>query len=413
MDDQQLLYRLWLCQNCGHDPDRVSRLLKKFGSPEGVFHANFYDPSFYRTMNLTGTLNIEPELEGAQRLLESCREQGIRILSITDSAYPENLRHTPNPPQVLYALGKLPDLNRLVCVTIVGTRRCSQEGRQIAEQLGRELSENGVAVISGMACGIDGGAHCGALQAGGTTLAVLAGGVDLVYPPEHTELYRFIRERGAILSERPPGMQGQPQFYRQRNRILAGISHGVVIVEGRERSGTSMTARLASEYSRDVFAVPGKPTDRLAELPNDLIRDGVKLVSGALDILEEYIGVYPEKLEYGLELKGTPVIGRISGTQEPKKGRSKRKSTSPKTEGRKPEEKQPVDFEEFLIKGDFQKEECEILRFLYNAGGAADFDELADGCEIDAGALSSMLIILQMKKAVAQSAGGRYALRID
>lgn len=411
-EERDLLYRLWLNQSCDHDPDKVYRLLKKFGSPEAAFQANFYDPAFYRTLDLAQTLRLDRKLDSAGRLLAHCRKKGIQVISIADPAYPDRLKQIENPPQVLYALGTLPDLNRLASITVVGTRKCSPEGERIAGQLGRELADSGFGVVSGMALGIDGAAHTGALQAGGTTVAVLAGGVDLIYPTAHTELYRHIQNHGAILSERPPGTRGQAHFYRQRNRIMVGLSHGVVIVEGRERSGTSITARLAAEYNRDVFAVPGKPTDHLAELPNDLIQDGVKLVSGPLDILEEYIGVYPEMLEYGISIKGKPVVGspRSTKTRRDACAEAERTGEMRPIPAAKDEETR---FQAFLGREDFQEEERNILRFLRFAGGTAPFDDIADSCGIEAGALSSMLVILQMKKAVAQRAGGQYTLRTD
>ena len=411
--EKELLYQLWLNMQCGHDPVKISRILKRYGSPEAVFHGDFYDPEFCRLMKLENVLKMDRTLENAKQLLAFCESKHIRILSISDAAYPKRLRHIDHPPQLLYVLGELPDFNRLVSIAVVGTRRCSEEGRLIAQRLGKELAQSGMVVVSGMALGIDGAAHAGALEAGGLTVALLAGGVDLIYPTEHTELYKHIQTHGAVLSEQPPGMRGRAPFYKQRNRIMVGLAYGVLVVEGRCKSGTSLSVRLAQESNRDVFAVPSKPTEPYAELPNALIADGAKLVTSGLDVVEEYMGVYPEMLAYGMELKGRPVVGGLLPEAKERKAKPVLPSSPQKKESVLKDaalQKDKDSFAAFLEAKAFNEEEKKILWYLWEQETKVSFDKIADRCGLPAGTLSGLLIILQMKKAVAQSVGNMYCL---
>lgn len=416
-EDRQLLYKLWLALVCDHEPEKIHRLLKKYGSAEAAFEANRYGPDFSGALNMADALRLHPDLDSAAELLETCRRKEIQVISLDDPAYPALLKEADCPPLALYALGTLPDLNRLACVAVVGTRRCTQQGGRFAFRLGQELAESGLGVVSGMALGTDGAAHWGALAAGGVTLAVLAGGVDVVYPPEHEDLYRHILTHGAAVSERPPGTLGQSRFYRQRNRIIAGLSLGAVIVEGLlRRSGTGITAHLAQRFNRDVFAVPGNPENVYAALPNSLLQDGAKLVNGAMDVVEEYLGLYPEKLEYGLGRKGRPVVGMNDYYAAPKRRGTPPPKPVPKSVPEPAATLQAPSqeaLEERLERAGMTEAERQVLRFLWKAGPDAAFDDIADACGLEAGTLSSILIILQMKKAVSQSPGGRYALALD
>ncbi|MBQ2614274.1 MAG: DNA-processing protein DprA [Clostridia bacterium] len=405
MEDEQLLYAIWINQACGHNPSLVHRLLKKFQTPEAVYRANHFDSDFYKTLGLGNLLKLSRNLDGAKRLLENCRKKEIQIIDWEDERYPEQLRHIFEPPLLLYAKGKLPDMNRMLGISMVGTRRATKDGEEVAGILARNLAENGMVIISGMAKGIDGAAHCGALEAGGTTLAILAGGVDVIYPSEHTHLYQHILEHGGVLSEQPPGTIGKPYFYKQRNRILVGLAQGTIIVEGELKSGTSLSARLATENNRDIFAVPGNPINKAAELPNALIRDGAKQVTGPLDVLEEYLALYPEQLAYGISLIGKPVVGKVEQLLAP--------TPAPKKEEKPSEQEREYQLTKILEKGEFREEEQTILRYLCQKGEWVSFDDLAEHCGLEVGKLSSMLIILQMKKALRQQAGGQYQFYFD
>lgn len=228
----------------------------------------------------------------AERELERAVRAGLRVLLCTDPRYPLLLRRIPEPPPILYQAGPWePDSRPMVAV--VGTRRPTAYGRAVAERLGRELARLGAVVVSGMARGIDSAAHRGALAEGGTTIAVLGGGADVCYPPEAAPLYRAMRERGAVLSEQPPGAEPRRENFPERNRIISGLCHGVVVVEAGERSGTLITVAHAMEQGREVFAVPGPVTSPMSQGPHRLIRDGACLVQRGRDVLEELGFVAP------------------------------------------------------------------------------------------------------------------------
>lgn len=209
------------------------------------------------------------------------------VITVLDDDYPRLLREIHQPPWVLYGLGNRDWLNR-VAIGMVGTRTPTSYGRMAAFKLARQLAEQGLVVISGLARGIDTEAHKGALQASGGTIAVLGCGIDVVYPPENKLLYQTIAERGLVLSEYPPGTPVHAGLFPRRNRLISGLSHGVVVVEAARRSGALITADFALEQSRDVFAVPGPIYQTQSSGTNRLIRDGAKIVTGVEDILEEY-----------------------------------------------------------------------------------------------------------------------------
>ncbi|MBI3953748.1 MAG: DNA-protecting protein DprA [Chloroflexi bacterium] len=224
---------------------------------------------------------IDPERE-----LEQVQARGVRALRWKDAAYPALLREIYDLPPVLYVLGTLTDAHRWA-VAVVGTRRATAYGREAAERLAGDLARQGITIVSGLARGIDTAAHRAALQAGGQTIAVFGCGLDVIYPRENTTLAREIAEQGALVSEYPLGVQPKPENFPRRNRIMSGLSLGVLVVEADESSGALITAGLAAEQGRDVFAVPGNVFSPTSRGTHRLIQDGAKLVQSAQDILEE------------------------------------------------------------------------------------------------------------------------------
>lgn len=223
-----------------------------------------------------------PGVPEARAELDAGAAAGARLIASCDDAFPRTLRALDAPPPLLWALGDASLLGREM-VAVVGARAASAAGRRFARDLAAGLAEAGWVVVSGMARGIDTAAHEGALAGG--TVAVLAGGVDDVYPPENADLHDALRRQGCIISERPPGATAKAADFPRRNRIISGLSRGVVVVEAELRSGSLITARLAGEQGREVFAVPGSPLDPRARGTNDLLRQGATLVEGAEDVL--------------------------------------------------------------------------------------------------------------------------------
>jgi DNA processing protein len=224
--------------------------------------------------------------------LEAGEALGARLLCACEPGFPERLAVLDPPPPVIWARGRIELLQR-PSVAIVGARIASAAGQRFARGLAQDLGEAGYVVVSGMARGIDGAAHEGSLRTG--SVAVLAGGIDDVYPPEHLGLYERLIEQGCVVSESPVGRRAQAKDFPRRNRLISGLAQGVVVVEAELRSGSLITARLAAEQGREVFAVPGSPLDPRARGTNDLIRQGATLCEGIEDVLRELEGPLPAR----------------------------------------------------------------------------------------------------------------------
>ena len=222
-----------------------------------------------------------------KRETERAAAAGVRIVTLDDEGYPANLRQIVDPPPVLYVRGEITG-DDAEAVAIVGSRAATGYGRATAAVLSRELASRGVTVVSGLARGIDSSAHHGALEGGGRTIAVLGSGMDRVYPPENRPLAESVSRSGAVVTEFPFSSRPDRWHFPLRNRIISGLSLGVVVVEAAERSGALITGRMALEQNREVFAVPGNISSPVSAGPNSLIRDGAKLVSRVEDILEEF-----------------------------------------------------------------------------------------------------------------------------
>lgn len=259
-------------------PISFFRLLRKFGAAGAALKAL---PSLAREAGRKAPITLY-DRELAEQELAAADELGARLIAACEPDYPEMLKHIPDRPPLICVKGH-PVLFERPAVAIIGARNASAVGRKIARNLAEGVGKEGVVVVSGLARGIDGAAHAAALDSG--TIAVVAGGVDVIYPPEHAELTREIAERGMVISERPLGAQPIARDFPRRNRIIAGLARGVVVVEAATRSGTLITARFALDYGRDVFAVPGSPLDPRCQGANRLIRDGAALVETAEDIL--------------------------------------------------------------------------------------------------------------------------------
>ena len=234
----------------------------------------------------------------AVKIHEWAEKAGVSILVAGTPGYPGLLGEIPDPPTVLYASGNL-DAFSLPRIAVVGTRRPTVYGLRIAEELGADLGGRGLCVVSGLARGVDAAAHRGCLEKDGTTIAVLGCGIDIIYPREHRQLAGRIAQKGLIISEFPPGTSPSPRNFPIRNRIVSGISFGTLVIEAGEQSGSLITARLAMEQNREVFAIPGNITSPLSLGPNFLIKEGAKLVQGWRDIIDEL----PEEIRRGIFLK--------------------------------------------------------------------------------------------------------------
>ncbi len=227
-----------------------------------------------------------PDTEEIERKTESASAQCMKTVIYGSEDYPDILVNIPDPPVVLFYRGNLDKFISMPAIAVIGSRRCTTYGRKVARSLSRDFVRSGVAVVSGLARGIDSEAHRGVIEAGGVTMAVLGNGLDICYPPEHDRLSEKIIEKGVILSEYPPGTEPARYRFPERNRLISGFSKGVVVVEAGKRSGTMITVNTALDQGRDVFAVPGEVTGALSMGTNMLLRDGAGVVITAADVLE-------------------------------------------------------------------------------------------------------------------------------
>ena len=268
--------RLIRSENVG--PITFRRLLCRFGSASAALGAL---PELARRGGRPGSVRICSAAE-ADAEMAALASRGARLVVLGDRDYPPQLAAIEDAPATLAVIGDTALPSR-PCIAVVGSRNASLNGRTLARDLARALGAAGFVVVSGLARGVDAEAHRGALASG--TVAVLAGGVDVCYPRENADLYASVAERGALLSEAPPGMAPQARHFPRRNRLISGLSRGVLVVEANLRSGSLITARTAAEQGREVFAVPGSPLDPRARGCNDLIRQGATLTESAADVL--------------------------------------------------------------------------------------------------------------------------------
>ncbi|MBZ5502623.1 MAG: DNA-processing protein DprA [Acidobacteriia bacterium] len=268
--------------------DDYGKLLREFGSPGAIFNASLTALEAQRLpAAVAQALHSRQPLSDAARELAQAQAAGCRLLTWDEPEYPSRLREIYDPPPLLYVRGNAELLNRHV-ISIVGSRRPTPYGNQVAERLARDLADRGLVIASGLARGIDACAHKGALSSAlGATIGVLGCGIDVVYPKENKKIFQEIEQRGAIISEFPLGTFPAPQNFPIRNRIIAGMALGVVVVEGAQYSGSLITARLGMEFGREVFGVPGNVTQPSSFGPNQLIKQGAKLVASWEDVIEE------------------------------------------------------------------------------------------------------------------------------
>lgn len=298
--DQHKEYQLWMQQLPAVGERRIKKLLSRFGSEKEAYERLKTAGEQAAGELLLGILNKEQAecvrmFTRKWKLKESyerLREQEISFLTQEDEAYPERLRQMETPPYGLYVKGRLPEGER-VWAAVIGARECSSYGSFLAQAFGKRLGEAGAVTVSGMARGVDGTAQLAALEGGGKTVGVLGSGVDVCYPACNRELYeRILRGGGALVSLAPPGTPPAKSLFPRRNQIVAGLSDALLVIEARQRSGTFITVDMALEQGKNVYAVPGRITDRLSDGCNMLLRQGAGIALSPEDFLAEVSLLY-------------------------------------------------------------------------------------------------------------------------
>ena len=358
--------------------DPANELLEAFSSPEKVYMASRSElERMERLPKKMLDRLMDKSMEETERVLSVCRTKGIRVITYRDADYPSPLRAIPDPPLVLYAIGSMPDFGKILPIAIVGTRRASFYGMHLAQNLGNRLAMAGAYVVTGMAAGIDASANRGAMKTGMPGCVVLGTAIDTVYPRSSEDVYTWMRSNGLILSEYPPGSETHSYHFPERNRIVSGLSRGVVLVEAPMRSGSLITARLALEQGKEVFAVPGNIDAPSFEGSNRLLVAGeARAIMSVRDILEEYEWQYTR---YTTEEEAEKLL-HIESAGIPS--------------GKASEETAPAD----------EKDE-KIMEAL--AGKALSAEELTAVTAIPAGELFTRLTMLEINGKI-KADGGRY-----
>ena len=290
-------YWMWLAGMTRLRPKAKTIALEHFGSIEDLYFA--VEGELRQVVGLTPAdirSLTDKNMENAMCALDSCQRMDIQIVALGDSAYPRRLTHIYDPPAVLFVRGKLPVIDEEPAIAIVGTRKASPYGLKMATRLAYEITRSGGLIVSGLAEGIDSAAAVGALRAGGRCIGVLGTAIDEIYPKSNVNLFRDVCTEGAVISEYPPGCVGSRMNFPARNRIMSGLSLGVLVVEAPQKSGALITAEYAAEQGRDVFAVPGNADAHNCVGSNALLRDCAKLTLSGWDVLSEYEGLYPHRI---------------------------------------------------------------------------------------------------------------------
>ena len=386
-------YWLWMSTAAKLTPRVRAELLKHYGSPENVFNA----PKGELTRlagSYEGVDTLEKrDLSAALRIIDECKAQGIDIITVQDAAYPDRLKNIYSPPPVLYVKGKLPAVDDEAVIAVIGTRKASPYGIRMGKKLGYEISKCGGVVVSGLTHGIDAAGAEGALLAGGRCIGVLGVPHELA----KGKLYDEVAVRGALISEYPPGTESNKAFFRARNRIAAGLSVGVVVVEAPEKSGTKLFADEAAEQGKEIFAVPGNADAPNSVGTNLLLKEGAKPVTSGWDILTEYEKIFPSKLK-NAPVKNLPENGESKA--EPEKVTNKVIDRKKNTDY--------IDLKKQLEGlSDTQLKIVEVME-----KPSMHVDDIIEKSGLSSAKVLAELTMLQLKGCVTQEKGKRFTLNI-
>ncbi len=397
-----LQYWIWLSA-AAVSPKGKTALLDHFGDPEAAFHAPKGAYSQVAGLTPLEAERLESrDLSQVQPILEECEKQNLRILTYQDAAYPKRLRNVFAPPAVIYLQGRLPDLDREALISVIGTRKASVYGLKMGRDLAYQICRCGGGVVSLLSSGVDAEAARGALLAEGCCVGVLA----TPHEEENSALGRELAGRGLLISEYPPGRRTQRQFFRERNRIAAGLSLGVVVVEAPERSGTRLFAQEALEQGKEVFAVPGNVNADNSVGTLAMIQDGARLVTCGWDVLEDFQYLFPGRLHDAGRVSARPTC------PAPDTAQSVQESAPPPEEEKKPVDKQEepgyIDLREQLA--DLPEDQLAIVTAIEKE--STHVDDIIERTGLPTVSVLKNLTLLTIKGYVRRNPGNYYQLKI-
>lgn len=402
-----LKYWLWLAGRKGLAGQNLKCVLEHFGSPERVYFSDAGEYDLVEGVPKAALQSLlDKSLDGANRILGDCDRLGIQIMTQQDAAYPERLAAIHQPPLVLYCKGKRFAFDEEAVIAIVGTRDSTPYGEMAATELAMELTRSGALIVSGMAQGIDAAAVRGALKAGGPVVSVLAGGIDVVYPREHRFLYEDVAAAGALISEHPPGTEHRGTLFPIRNRIISGLSVGVVAVESKRTGGTLYTVSHALEQNREVFAVPGPWNAVSSEGTNRLIQEGVaKLIMSGEDVLCEVRDRFPNRLKHMAPMEAGVLEQRL---EDVSKNMERQQKQPEKVVDIQPD----VEYIDWIECKEKLTDDQQSVLLALAEGKILCADDLVERTQLPARRVLSALTILQVQSYVAEEAGKRFRLAV-
>lgn len=436
------LYWLWLSLR-ELKPTAVMEILEHYDDAQAIYEAKDYTHLIRRGSEFEKRL-LDKDLSEAEKILKYCDRNGVRILTMSDPCYPRRLLATATPPLVLYVRGIIKDFNSLFCLSIVGTRNFTPYGRGATAYLAAGLAMAGVCVVSGMARGIDSIAARNVLWRNGTTIAVLGSGIDVIYPPEHGNLMREIEKHGAVITEFPPGTPPNGRNFPIRNRIIAGFSAGVIVSNAPMGSGALITANIALDEDRDVFAVPSDIFDQSFAGCNHLIRQGAIPVSEPAQVLDEYrdclesyhvdirraeqfvqykenyLQLCQESEQDRIRMKRYGRKGRAISIEKPVKKAEKQEKESGAEKPKKPEKTEAEKPAEELtapksgkleLNDQYSPDEKRILSCLLEKD--MHVDEIAEATGIELNVINAALLMLELEDAVEKLPSNMYRYKYD
>ncbi len=369
------LYWIWLTSKYGITPNKITDLLSVYNSIDCIYEEKTYDK-----INLSSNdkkLLLDKSLEGAKEILDKTEKLGGRVITYDSENYPDKLRNITPPPYILYVRGEIENIDNILTIGVVGTREATDYGKLATNRIASDLAKKGVVIVSGMARGIDSIAAKAALRQGGKTIAVLGSGLDIVYPPENKNLMDDIIKHGMVITEYPLSSRPLKTHFPERNRIIAGLSNGVLVTDAPRYSGSLITANIAMENGRDVFSVPGNIFKSEFYGNNNIIQKGAKLVMSADDIIEEYPYAVLEKTD---------------------------------NKAVREEIKEKVDINSEKYKN-LSSEDKKIVELLFSKD--MNVDELSVKSSISIGDLNVKMTLLEMQGIIKKMPGNNYALKTE
>lgn len=399
---ENLKYWVWLASKRTMNAYKIMLLLEHFDNIQEIYDADVYDG--IDDINLKEKRDLlDKSLFHAEEIIEKMDIIGGRIVTFDDAEYPEALKSIIPPPYVLYMKGKKLDWKKMLAISVVGSRKCTEYGRVVTQKLCHEMALAGITIVSGMARGIDSIAAVSALKMGGTTVAILGCGLDIVYPPENEELMEAIAENGLLITEYPPSTPPYGHNFPERNRIISGLSRGLLVVEAAERSGTATSVARARDYGKDIFAVPGGIFHAESEGTNDMIKKGAIVTTSVRDIFERY----PVEAAQIERASGKTVI--IKAPQYAKKKREQR-TLNTSVENMKSVQKIPmIMVDDDRYKG-LNENEKRVVSLLLTR--SMHIDELVRESGFGISLLNPILTVLEMMGHIKKLPGNNYKLDI-